>query len=436
MGGTAQKSATKSTNTVSQELIDETWQRILKQAVRAEASDIHVEPDSDGLVVRYRRHGLLGPLAELPKELARPLARYLKTLAELDTTQTKSPQVGSFTQQTGRRTYQLSVATMPLLTGERLVIHLHDQAAEPPSLPELGLWGASLSHLQQALTQPHGLILVTGPNHSGVSITLASIAAALTHPAHKVVSVEAETAYHVPTVDYMLVRPQTGMTWERVLKLQLKHGADAVVVGALPDRATAELAITSARQRQLLLAGVLADTTVDSITQVARLSGNALGLAASLRVVTNQRLVWHLCPKCRESYAPDAALRQQLTRLFQLDRTSVMKRFHELVLAAKPELGANVETEPGSSEGGLIQLWRAKKGGCRACHGSGYSGAIALFSVLPISDQLRSQVAQGVPASSLRTTVREQSVMSLQADGFIKALHGLIAIESVLSIRP
>src|SRR5271170_3379998 len=185
MGGTTRK-ATKPSEVVQTATIETAWQRILRQATREEASDIHVEPESDKLVIRYRRHGLLSSPTVLPGALAQPLARYLKAQAQLDTKQTRIAQTGNFVQTSSRHNYELSLATMPVLVGERLVVHVHDPAATPPSLQALGLWGAGLKHVQQALTQPRGLILVSGPNHSGLSTTLASLAATVAHPAHRV----------------------------------------------------------------------------------------------------------------------------------------------------------------------------------------------------------------------------------------------------------
>lgn len=434
MGGTTRQT-TKNSKLAKAAPIEETWQHILQEAIQAEASHIHLEPGTEGLVVRYRRHGLLSPPVRLERDLAKPLARYLKERAQLDLKQTRAPQSGNFSEHHNQHDYELSLSTMPLQAGERVVIRLHDPQAVSPSLTELGLWGQGLKQVQYALTQPHGLLLISGPNHSGVSTTLASLAAALAHPTHRIASVETEIAYHVPTIEYMGVRPSTGMTWQRVLDLQLKHEPTAVILGNMPDRATAKKALTAAQQQQLVISGMPVDTIVDSITQTERLSGDALALATALRLITNQRLVWHLCPVCRESYTPDAALQQLLNHTLGLDRASVMKRLHHLELETIQEgLSGSASNDPSSSERAVLRLWRAKPKGCPACHGSGYSGAVALFSVLPISDKLRSQIARQAPATLLHDVVRRESATSLHLDGCIKALRGLIAIESVLAL--
>lgn len=434
MGGTTRKPTTTKPKARRSTPIEETWQHILGQAFVAEASDIHVEPGTDKLVIRYRRHGLLSSPEKLSKALAQPLARYLKTRAQLDARQTRAPQAGNFAETHAQRRYDLSLATMPLLGGERLVIHLHDPLAAPPTLTSLGLWGNGLTQVQQALAQPHGLILVSSPNHNGLSITLASLAANVVHPAHLVASVEAEVAYHVPTVAYMSVQPNTGMTWQRALKLQLKHEPDVVLLGLMSNRETAELAIAAAQRQQLILAGVPASDQADGITQIARLSGNALMLAATLHLITNQRLAWHLCANCRESYAPDIALQQELYRLLRLRGASAMKRLHELELLAIKQGLPSADHEPSTNEHGILRLWRAKAGGCQLCHGSGYTGAVVLISVLPIDDQLRSRIARSASLATLRAAVRDSGALSLQLDGCIKALRGLIAIESVLNL--
>jgi type II secretory ATPase GspE/PulE/Tfp pilus assembly ATPase PilB-like protein len=432
MAGTARKTTPKSPKLTGQALVKKTWQQVLGDAIRVEASNIHIESGTGSSVVRYRRHGLLLAPVSLPPKQLQPLISYLKERAQLDLRQPLMPQAGTFVESYQRRDYQCSVAVMPLLGGERLVVHIkHDQAL-PPLLQELGLWGKGLQHVQHALTQPYGLILVSGPRHSGVSITLASFAAALAHPAHRIASVEAEVAYRVPAIEYMDVNPQIGMTWHRVLKLQLKHEPSAVVLGSMSDQATAKAAVAAAQHQQLLLCGIAVDTPVDSINQAARLAGDPISLAAVTRLVTNQRLVWHLCPHCRQAYVPQAKLQQQLNDTLHLDQDGVMKQLHELEMEAiKEGLSGSSDNEPSTNERSIVRLWRARPDGCEVCHGSGYSGAIALFNVLPISDNLRGQIAEQASRVTLQRTVSRERVISLELDGLIKALRGLIAIESV-----
>ena len=150
------------------------WRRIFLEAVRSRTSDIHIEPQDDALVVRFRQAGQLTTALSLAIESSKSLTHSLKHLAKLDLKQTKAPQAGSFSEVYNHHTYDLSLDTMPLVSGERLVIHIHDPQSLPLELKALGLWGNGLVHVQNSLATSHGLILVSGPNHSGVSTSLAS----------------------------------------------------------------------------------------------------------------------------------------------------------------------------------------------------------------------------------------------------------------------
>jgi general secretion pathway protein E len=435
MGGTKPQTKSKPTKTQAKALAMKTWHDILEQAIEREASDIHLEPERDGLFVRYRRHGLLSSASNLPAELTGPLIEYLKERARLDKRQVTAPQSGDFDEHGSQHSYQLTLATVPMLDGERLVIHLHDPQAKPPSLEALGLWGKGLSELQQTLTQPHGLVLICGPNHSGTAITLASLAASMVHPVHEIASVETDIAYRVPGVNYMQVHPEIGMTWQRVLHLQLKHEPAGVVLGSIPDRATAQLAIGASKHQQLVLAGMAVDTMVSGLTRISQLSGDSLDVAAALQLITNQRLVWHLCPHCRVAYSPTVSERELLNQRWHFDRPAVMKHIHELELEAiAQQLSGSASNDPSTTEQAILRLWRPLPGGCRHCHGSGYSGAIALFSVLVPTDDLRSLVAKSAPLSEIQDIVAKESIISIHIDGLVKALRGLISIESVLGL--
>jgi type II secretory ATPase GspE/PulE/Tfp pilus assembly ATPase PilB-like protein len=435
MVGSKPQTKSKPTKAQPKVLAMKTWHDILEQAIEREASDIHLEPERDGLFVRYRRHGMLSSASSLPAALTGPLIEYLKEKARLDKQQVRTPQSGDFEERGSRHAYQLSLATVPLLDGERLVIHLHDPQAKPPSLEALGLWGKGLTEARQALTQPHGLVLICGPNHSGTAITLASFAASMVHPVQQIASVETDIAYRVPGVTYMQVRPETGMTWERVLHVQLKHEPAAVVLGSIPDRATAQAILNASEHQQLVLAGMAVDTIVSGLARISQLSGDSLDVAATLRLVTNQRLVWHLCPHCREAYSPTLSERKLLTRRWHLDRPATMKHLHELELEAiADKLSGSASHDPSTTEQAILRLWRPSQAGCQHCHGSGYSGAVALFSVMAPTDRLRGLVAKRAPLSEIQTAVVKESIISVHIDGLIKALRGLISIESVLGL--
>ena len=312
-----------------------------------------------------------------------------------------------------------------------------DPVAEPPELAALGLWGEGLTCVQNALVQPHGLILISGPSHSGLSSTLAGCAAALSSNFTQVASVEETPVSHVPAVSYMAVKPVSGMTWSRVLRMQLKHQPDAVILGNIPDRETAEIAVNAANKQQLVLCSIRADSPATALLQLLRLSGNPLDLAASLRLVCAQRLVPRLCPDCRETYSPDLALRSFINQKFQLDLADNLVRLQRLVAEATRQGlrgQGNSTAALNTSNHGITRLWRPKAGGCRKCHKSGYQGAIALFEVIPISEELRGYLVHPPANTPAAKSLSENRVTSITVDALVKALCGLIAIDAVANI--
>jgi len=222
-----------------------------------------------------------------------------------------------------------------------------------------------------------------------------------------------------------------------VLRLQLKHDFDAVILGNIPDRETAEITIEAARRQRLILSGIRADHAVVAIRQLMNLSGNPLELAASLRLVCAQRLAPRLCPDCREVYVPDSIVQKRLALLFHLDSDGVIKQLQQLEQAATDQGlgGRSVDiAKPGTDEHGVAQLWRARVGGCQKCHKSGYAGAIGLFEVMSITDNVRNLVASNKSISVVHDSLLSARTTSLVVDGLIKALVGLITIETVLNL--
>lgn len=437
MGGMGAKIKGYSVYSLDGKPVESVWRHIFSQAIRTNATDIHIEPQSSALLVRLRRHGMLSTDLTLAAESAKPLANELKKLAGLNLKLTKSPQESTLTQVYNHHSYHLNVNTMPIVSGERIVVHISDPMAQPPELTALGLWGKSQLSFQNVLTSPHGLILISGPNHSGIATTLASCAAALSDPLNHIASVEENATYNVSDVDYMAVRPNSGMTWPRVLRMQLKHEPNIIVLGNVPDRETAEITVAAANQQQLVLCGIRADSATDAITQILRLSGNPLDLASSLRLVSGQRLVPRLCLDCREAYTPDQTLQLLLTKTFRLNNNESMEQIQQLVIEAKYQLMDDrmpVTTQWGSAQNRIVKLWRPRSGGCNKCRKTGFNGAIGLFEVIPVGDLLRQHLAQMLSANATHHSIASERITSLQLDGFIKAVCGLIAIESVPGI--
>lgn len=434
MGATVRKATAKRKGGGSTSIASN-WQRIFRQAIRSMTSDIHIEPQADVLYVRYRQGGILSPPEAWDCRLTNPLAIYLKQLAGLDETQISAPQAGIFLQAYNHKSYSCGITTLPLATGERLVIHIQDPMTQPPTLEELGLWGKGLAYTRQALATK-GLIILTGPKQSGLSTTLASCTAAVAHVATSVASVEAASRFHIPEVRYMNVNPAIGMTWPRVMNLQLKSRPDVVILGGVPDRETAALALDAARHNQLIVCGIPADSAAMGFQQLVLISGDKLTLAARLQLIVNQRLLPRLCENCRQICVPTMAQQQDFVHRWHLDQAQACTRLrHALAAAAQSGLLPLSDYQDNLvSNRGIAKVWQPKPNGCRRCGYSGFYGVVGLFEVIPAEDSLRSQLANS-GARQLTNILGSARLSSLAEDGFVKAVSGLCSLEAAALLQ-
>lgn len=429
MGGTVEKT-TKQAHT-SKNDTEVIWNRLFRNAIKASATDIHLEPHWDNFIVRYRVNGLLSPPIELATATAFELITYLKQLASMLNGLAFTTQVGRFTQPHGPHTYQCTVSTVPVAGQERLVIHLSNPVDEPPSLTELGLWGMGLREFTHALTKPRGFLLISGPRNSGIDMTLASCASAVRNPLHRIVSVEDSTPYRVPDVRYMTVRPQVGLSWHRVLALQLKNEPAVVLLGNAPDRPTAQAALQAAATQQLVICGVRADYSSRAVSQLLLMSAEPQLLGTSLELVTSQRVAPMLCLACRQ---PARISRDTLHAwLQQLSRGNIssMEVFHSQLEQLKNTIDPAFRTRIVSTEKRGLQLWQAKPGGCSECHMSGYQGTIGLIEVVKVTDKLRAALVNREPLPELAENISAGIVIDLFGDMFLKAASGLISADAI-----
>jgi general secretion pathway protein E len=329
---------------------------LIAEAVRAGASDVHVEPFEERVSVRFRVDGVLRETISLSARLAPPLISRIKVMARLDIAEKRVPQDGRLTLTLAGKGVDVRVSTLPSRYGERVVLRLLDKDSAQFSLEDLGMAPAQLADFKHALAQPNGIVLVTGPTGAGKTTTLYAGLNLLNDQTRNILTVEDPVEYAVEGVGQTQVNAKVGMTFAAGLRAILRQDPDVVMVGEIRDRETAEIAVQASLTGHTVLSTVHTNSAVAAITRLRDMGVESYLLASTLSAVLAQRLVRRLCPSCKEEHAPDEAERRML------------------------ELAAHEEA----------RLWRPR--GCELCGGTGFAGRRGVYETVVIDDALRTLI--------------------------------------------
>ena len=413
----------------------ETLAMLVAHAIKRRASDIHIEPQDRLILIRYRIDGRLYGIHKLPRTALPGLLAQLKKLAGLKMGDTASPQEGSYETLVNQQTVRIHVATLPVLNGEKAVLHLQTERGKPEDLARLGFWGEGLAALQHVLASPYGLVLVAGPRHSGVSSTLFSMLAALNTPLVNITTIETRPAHRLPGVNQTFVNVDNGLHMHHALQAALKQDPNIMMIGDLPDAATAELAVRTATAGHLLLAGLHADSAAAGILRLRSTTVEPFLLATALRAAVAQRLVRRLCTACRKRQQLSQEELRRVAALFGIQDSGAWRRLHRLESAALAA-GLGAAHPLSSTPYGITTLWQAHEAGCSACDHTGYNGQVAITEVLTSSSLLqRALLAPDIPsAARLQSSLLTNGFVPLALDGLVKSLRGMTTITEVLRV--
>ena len=420
--------------------IAQTVNIIIEYGVKAGASDIHIEPRENAVVVRYRIDGLLKEANKLPRKLLGALVSRIKILSNLKIDERRAPQDGRFKVEVSGQIYALRVSTLPILDGEKVVMRILNESSKPADFTELGFWGAALSDLQHAIVQPHGMVLVTGPTGSGKSTTLFSVLSTLNTPNVNISTVEDPVEYHVVGANQTQVNPVAGMTFSNGLRAMLRQDPNIIMVGEIRDKETADLAVQAALTGHLVFSTLHTNNAATCLPRLLDMGVEPFLIASTVRLVIAQRLVRRLCVDCREAFTPDAALLKQLDKSFRLDENGGFKQIHEFeTLALHDGIGdSNAKSaathDLSTSANGITRLWKAHDDGCENCNHTGYKGRIGIYEVLNNSTAIQKMIVTGSTSEVIETAAIKEGMLTMQLDGLIKALRGQTTIEEVLRV--
>ena len=330
---------------------------IIAEAVRQGASDIHIEPYETGLVVRLRNDGVLEEKLRLPPNVAPVIVSRIKVMARLDIAERRVPQDGRIGLTLGGKLIDVRVSTLPSRAGERVVLRVLDKDNSGLSLDLLGMSGQCLEILTAALSEPNGIILVTGPTGSGKTTTLYSGLKRLNDGSRNILTVEDPVEYAVEGVGQTQVNEKVGMTFAAGLRAILRQDPDVVMVGEIRDRETADIAVQAALTGHLVLTTVHTNDAIGAVTRLRDMKVEPFLLASTLRAVIAQRLVRRLCSECREPVQCDS----RLSALLGFETGTVVFQAH----------------------------------GCDACKQTGYQGRIGVFEAVRVDETIRKIINAG-----------------------------------------
>jgi type IV pilus assembly protein PilB len=370
--------------------IAQTVNLIIEYGVKSGASDIHIEPRENYVLVRYRVDGILREANKLPKKVMGSLVSRIKILSNLKIDERRAPQDGRFKVQIGGELFALRVSTLPIVDGEKVVMRILNEGSKALTLEELGYWGLALETINKAIQQPHGMILVTGPTGSGKSTSLFSVLSLLNQPSVNISTIEDPVEYRIVGTNQTQVNPKAGMTFVNGLRALLRQDPNIIMVGEIRDSETAGLAVQAALTGHLVFSTLHTNNAATCLPRLLDMNIEPFLIASTVRAVVGQRLVRRLCVDCREAVTPDAATLKQIAEIFKTDNSAVMKHIHQLEQSALQGGIGKANTGKGqsstealsTSETKITRIWKAKDSGCETCGHTGYKGRMGIYEVL------------------------------------------------------
>ena len=383
---------------------------VIKHAIEARASDIHIEPQEHDLRIRYRIDGILRSSLVVPRVVHPAIVSRIKILSNLKIDEQRLPQDGRFHMNIEKSSIDFRVSTLPTVNGEKVVMRILDKSGGVPTLEELGLSGMKLDRLLDDVKKSHGMVLVTGPTGSGKSTTLYAVLNILNKIGVNIVTLEDPVEYYVDGVNQSQVNPDIGLTFASGLRSILRQDPNIIMVGEIRDRETAELAVHSALTGHLVFSTLHTNDAVGGIARLLDMGIEAFLLTASSNAIMAQRLVRRLCRHCRR----EAELPDKLKKMFEEKLKNI------------PE---------GEKEGvDLSNLKIYESEGCAECGQKSYLGRIGIYEVLPLSPVIKKMIIEHKSDDELQKQAVAEGMITMMQDGLIKVLKGITSIEEILRV--
>lgn len=373
---------------------------ILREAIRNEATDIHIEPMQNGVRIRYRIDGILHEVLRLPKWLSAPLIARIKILGDMDVAEKRVPQDGRMRIEMQKKRFDVRISTIPTVNGEKAVLRLLDQTSPLMGLEKLGLWEDDLAKVEYLISQPYGMILSTGPTGSGKTTTQYSILHRLNTTEVNILTIEEPVEYEVQGINQVHVNRKAGVTFATALRAFLRQDPDIILVGEIRDLETADVAFQAALTGHLVLSTLHTNDAPTAATRLIEMGVEPFLISAAVIGVIAQRLARRICTNCKEPYKyPEELLMRFGTDLSELNGK---------------------------------ELYRGR--GCENCRYTGYRGRIGIFEVFVMNTEIADLILRRAPISEIRDAAIASGMTTLLQDGWRKVLAGITTPQEVLRV--
>ena len=372
---------------------------LLTQAVRDNASDIHIEPYQNSLKIRQRLDGILYDMLSPPKHVQSALISRIKIMANLNIAEKRLPQDGRIELKVGNKDVDIRVSTLPTSFGERVVLRLLDKSSVLITLTELGMPEDRFIPFTEQIKAANGIVLVTGPTGSGKTTTLYAALTSINNTDINIITVEDPVEYRISGIGQVQVNPKINLTFASGLRSIVRQDPDVILIGEIRDTETAEIAIQSALTGHLVFSTLHTNDAASAITRLVDMGVEPFLLSSSINAILAQRLVRIICPHCKEAYTPD------------------------------PEAWIRLGITP---EDSTQQAYKGK--GCAKCHHTGYKGRCGIFELLLMDREMKHLILQTANANEIKELAIKNGMITLRHDGAMKVFQGITTIEEVYRV--
>ena len=374
---------------------------IVQQAIRDDASDVHVEPDRRSLRVRYRIDGVLHEVMPLPKYIEKPLVSRFKIMADMDIAERRVPQDGRIPIRWENKDYDLRVSCLPTVHGEKIVMRILDKSSVLLGLNRLGFTQEVQAQVDELSAQPNGMLLSTGPTGSGKTTTQYSILHKLNTVEQNIITIEDPVEYQLSGISQVQVHKKAGLTFESALRSFLRQDPDIIMVGEMRDLPTAQIAIEASLTGHLVLSTLHTNDSPSAVARMVDMGIEPYLISATVIGVLAQRLARKICQKCKKQYQVPA---------------SELRRF-----GFKPK-----------NPDEMVSLYRGE--GCEACRHTGFKGRTGVYELMTINDEIRELIVHRAPLADIREASKANGMHELREDGLEKVLQGITTPDEVMRV--
>lgn len=375
------------------------------------ASDIHIEPYRNKILIRFRIDGVLHDVLDMPKELSDVLLTRVKILTKMRTDEHRAAQDGKFQFLTKEENVDIRVSIVPVTGGEKIVMRLLSAKSRQFDLVSLGLFEADLKKVNNAIAKPHGMILVTGPTGSGKTTTVYAVLKIINTREVNISTIEDPVEYDIEGISQIQVNTKTNLTFAKGLRAIVRQDPDIIMVGEIRDEETAGIAVNSAMTGHLVLSTLHANDAATTLPRLLDMGIEPFLVASTVNVAIAQRLVRKICEKCRTSY--------------------MLTEGEQKIIESEPELKAIFNVQ-GHKDLKSIRIY--KGAGCKVCGNTGYSGRVGVFEVLEMADNIKDLIIKRAASNDLMKAAKANGMTTMLEDGIDKVFQGITTLDEVFRV--